>query len=213
MIAGQFDWWRPLFILAGGLILAGGPRHPGGTMVEMLGNPEWIPAHTMMLAGFLSLLFGLVAFARGARTPAARRWARLAIAGTAAQVLEMALHTAAALDHANLMAGRATPILSTHLALAVVAYPVFAATIIGFIIVSARERVIGSRWIAWIGVLGVLGHGIAPPLMALTAVPWARLLFPAVVGLAMWLILAGMWPRRALSTQDHSVNGHTSTTP
>jgi alkylhydroperoxidase/carboxymuconolactone decarboxylase family protein YurZ len=196
MIAGRFDWWRPLFILAGGLVLAGGPRHPGGTMVEMLGNPEWIPAHTLMLAGFVSLLLGLVAFSREALTPTMRRWARLAIAGAALQAVEMALHTAAALDHANLMAGRATPILSTHLALAVVAYPVFAASIIGFIVATARERAMGSPWIAWIGVLGALGHGIAAPLVALTAVPWARSLFPAVIGLAIWLILAGLLPRR-----------------
>ena len=60
----------------------------------------------------------------------------------------MALHTAAALDHANLMAGRATPILSTHLTLAIVAYPVFAATIIGFIgrqRPRARDRVAMDR--------------------------------------------------------------------
>lgn len=196
MIAGQFDRWRPLFILAGGLVLAGGPRHPGGTMVEMLGNPEWIPAHTLMLAGFLSLVLGLVAFSRDALTPTMRRWARLGIAGAAVQAAEMALHTAAAVDHANLMAGRATPILSAHLALAVVAYPVFAATIIGFIVASARERAMGSQWIVWIGVLGALGHGIAAPLAVLTGVPWARLLFPAVIGLAIWLILAGLLPRR-----------------
>ena len=196
MIAGRFDWWRPLFIVAGALVLVGGPRHPGGTMVEMLGNPEWIPAHTMMLAGFLSLLLGLVAFSRDALTPTKRRWARLAIAGTALQAVEMALHTAAVLDHANLMAGRATPILSTHLALAVVAYPVFAASIIGFIVASARERAMGSPWIAWIGVLGALGHGIAAPLAVLTGIPWARSLFPAVIGLAIWLILGALWPRR-----------------
>ncbi|MEO7273451.1 MAG: hypothetical protein ABIX28_00125 [Vicinamibacterales bacterium] len=196
MTAGRFDWCRPLFILAGGLVLAGGPRHPGGTMVEMLGDPEWIPAHTMMLGGFLSLLLGLVAFSRGALTPAMRRWAGLAIAGAALQAVEMALHTAAALDHANPMAGRPTPILSTHLALAIAAYPMFAAAVIGFMVVVLRERALGSPWIAWIGVLGALGHGIAAPLTVLAAVPWARSLFPAVVGLAIWLILAGLWPRR-----------------
>jgi alkylhydroperoxidase/carboxymuconolactone decarboxylase family protein YurZ len=197
MLAQRFDWWRPLFILAGGLVLAGGPRHPGGTMAEMLGNPEWIPAHTLMLAGFLSLLLGLVAFSRDALTPTMRRWARVAVAGAALQAVEMALHTAAALDHANLMAGRATPILSTHLALAVFAYPVFAASMIGFMVAGARDRAMGSSpWIVWIGVLGAFGHGIAAPLVVLTAVPWARSLFPAVIGLAIWLILAGLLPRR-----------------
>jgi uncharacterized membrane protein YeaQ/YmgE (transglycosylase-associated protein family) len=122
--------------------------------------------------------------------------ARLALAGAALQAVEMALHTAAALDHANLMAGRPTPILSTHLALAVAAYPLFAAAIIGFMAAGVRERAIGSPWIVWIGVLGALGHGLAAPLAALTGVPWARSLFPAVIGLAIWLMLAGLLPRR-----------------
>jgi hypothetical protein len=202
-------------ILAGGLLLAGGPRHPGGTTAEMLADPEWIPAHTLMLAGFLALLTGLVVLSRDPLTSAMRRWVRLAIAGAALQAVEMVFHTLATFDHANLMAGRTTPILSTHLALAVVAYPLFAASTIGLIVMGARERALGSRWISWIGVIGAVGHGVAAPLTVLTAIPWARRLFPAVVALALWMLLAALWPRRskALFSADGLEAGPRSSEP
>lgn len=196
MTTRRFEWWRSLFILAGGLILAGGPRHPGGTMAEMLANPEWIPAHTLMLAGFVALLAGLVVVSREPLSNAMRRSVRLAVAGAALQTLEMAVHTVAAFDHANLMAGRPTPILSTHVALSVVAYPLFAAAMIGFIVAGARERAIGSRWIAWLGIIGAFGHGVAAPLTILTNFAWARLLFPLLTALALWMVVAALLPRR-----------------
>jgi hypothetical protein len=196
-MARRFDWWRPAFILAGGLILAGGPQHPGGTMVEMLGDPNWTIAHVLMLGGFVALALGLIALGpeTGLPTPVrrARRWALI---GTGVQIVEMVLHTLASADHANLMAGRATPILSTHLMLALVAYPIFAATMVFFIVVATRERALGSPFIAWLGVVGAIGHGIAPPLTMLTTLPWARRLFPLLVLLALWAILTALWPRR-----------------
>ena len=202
----RFDLWRPAFILTGVLILAGGPRHPGGTMVEMLGDPEWTIAHVLMLGGFVAFALGLIALRREPTlTPAGRRAGRWALFGAGLQVVEMVLHTLASADHANLMAGRATPILTTHLALAIGAYPVFAATTILFIVVVTRERAIGSRFIAWLGVLGALGHGIAAPLTILTPLPWARHLFPLVVLFALWSILAGLWPRRLAHASDAAI--------
>ena len=165
-------------------------------MAEMLAHPEWIPAHSLMLAGFLALLIGLAVYSREVVSTPMRRWVRIAIAGTVLQTVEMTLHTLAAFDHANLMAGRATPILSTHLTFSIVAYPLFAAAIIGFIVTGARERAFGSSWIAWLGVIGALGHGLAAPVTLLTTAPWARSLFPVLIALALWMILAGLWPRR-----------------
>jgi hypothetical protein len=196
-MARRFDWWRPAFILAGALILIGGPRHPGGTMAEMLGDPNWTLAHVLMLGGFVALALGLIALGPESRLPVpvrrARRWALI---GAGVQIVEMVLHTLASVDHANLMAGRATPILSTHLLLAVVAYPIFGAAMIVFIVVATRERTLGSPFIAWLGVIGAIGHGLAPPLTMLTTLPWARRLFPLLVLLALWAILAALWPRR-----------------
>ncbi|MEO5821614.1 MAG: hypothetical protein ABIT71_14025 [Vicinamibacteraceae bacterium] len=198
-MAGRFGgWWRLAFVVAGMLILIGGPRHPGGTMMEMLGHPDWTLAHSLMTGGFVALGLGLFGL-RGDATLSApvRRALWWATLGAALQVVEMVLHTLANLDHANLMAGRATPILSTHLALAVLAYPAFAVAMIVFIVVTARERALGSPFIAWLGVIGALGHGIAAPLAVLTKVPWARHLFPLLVLLAVWMMLTALWPRRA----------------
>ena len=63
--------------------------------------------------------------------------------GTGLQTVEMVLHTAAVVDHSNLVAGNATPVLTTHLAAAVVLYPIFAATFVGLIIVAGARRCVG----------------------------------------------------------------------
>ena len=166
-------------------------------MADMLGNPMWVPSHALMTVGFIAMLVGLVLFQRTRPLPErSARWLRLAIIGTSLQVLEMVVHTAASIDHANLMAGRSTPILTTHLWLAVVCYPIFGATLIGFIVAAARDRVLGSRWIAWLGVLGAVAHGASAPLVVAGGFGWARVLFPMVLLVALWLLLAAFWPVR-----------------
>ncbi len=59
-----------------------------------------------------------------------------------------------------------------------------------------RARAIGSVWMAWIGVLGALSHGLAAILVAGLGLLQFRVLFPGVVLLALWLVLAALWPRR-----------------
>ena len=200
MVMTKSVLWRPLFLLAGILILMGGPRHPNGTMAEMLADPEWVPAHALMLASFIALLLGLVLYRRAFALPGrTSRWVRLAAVGTALQAVEMAVHTGAFVDYSNLVAGRPTPVLTTHLWLAVVAYPVFAVAIVGLILATARDRSLASPWVAWIGVLGTLAWGAAAPLAILTDLEWVGYLFPGVLGLAVWLALAAFWPLRRFS--------------
>jgi hypothetical protein len=193
-----FDWWRLAFLIGGGLVLTGGPRHPRGPMAEMLAHPDWTPAHVWMLAGFVALLIGLTTLPHDALlTNRLRRWRRVAIAATAFQAVEVAVHTVAVLDHANLVAGRPTPILTTHMMLSVIAYPLFAVGIIGFMVTASRERTLGSPWITWLGALGALGHGAAAPLAVVAKLAWAPLLFPLLTLLAIWMVLAALWPRGA----------------
>jgi len=200
----KIPFWRLCFILAGVFIVVGGPQHPRGTMAEMLANPKWIPAHSLMLAGFLSMLAGLILYWRVmGLPPRTRRWARLAAIGTALQAIEMAFHTAATVDHAHLVAGHHTPVLTTHLWLAVGVYPIFAVAVIGFIIATARDRSLSSRWIAWLGIAGALGHGVAAPLAVLLHSPWAPLLFPLLMLLALWFVLAGVWPSRSMAVNPY----------
>ncbi len=189
--------WRLFFILSALLISTGGPMHPGGSMAKMLGDHNWVLSHSLLLAGFLSLLIGLILYNRSVAAPErTRRWVRLAAIGTALQAVEMAFHTAAVVDHDNLIAARATPVLTTHMWLAVVLYPIFAVLIIGLIIAGARDRSLGSPWIAWLGILGAVGHGAAAALTVAFHISWAPALFPLLLLLALWLFLAALWPSR-----------------
>ena len=190
--------WRLFFILSALFMVAGGPRHPGGTMAEMLAHPDWLPSHVLQLAGFVSLLVGLILYQRTVALPdRTRTWVGLAVLGTALQAIEMAVHTAASLDHPNLLAGRATPVLTTHLWLSVVLYPIFGLTLVGLIVAGVRDRVLGSVWIAWMGILGVLAHAAAAPLVVLLRIERARMLFPLLILFALWTLLVGLWPTRA----------------
>lgn len=189
--------WRIAFLVAGVLILLGGPRHPGGTMAQMLAHPDWVLSHTLVLAGFVVLLAGLALLrAAGPLPPQTAAWVRLALAATAVQAGEMVLHTLAYIDHGRLVAGHATPLLSTHLAFSVVAYPLFAAGIIGLIVAGARDRVLGSRWIAPIGIVGVAAHGIAAPMVVAAGDERFRVLFPGIALLALWMVIAALLPAR-----------------
>lgn len=200
----KIQLWRVCFIVAALLMMAGGPQHPGGTMAEMLADPRWIPAHSLILAGIVTFLAGLLVYKQSTALPrATKRWLGLAIIGTVLQVIEMAMHTAAVVDHHHLVAGQATPVLSTHLWLAVFFYPIFGLTISGFIIAGMRDRVIGSPWIGWLGIAGVLAQGAAPPLVILLEIEGARILFALILLFAVWLILAALWPVRA--TGDEAV--------
>ncbi len=196
----QFQPWRVFLLLGAVGILAGGPRHPGGSMAEMLAHPDWVLSHVLVLAGYVSLLVALILFRRAGGLPTrTARWARLAVIGTALMVTEAVFHTFAYLDHASLMAGRTTPILTIHLALAVALYPVFSVTMIGFMLAGARERVIGSRWITWLGILGAAMHGMAPPLVVGLGLTHFTFLFPGVVLFALWELIATFLPARGVA--------------
>lgn len=190
--------WRLCFVVSALFLLAGGPLHPGGTMAEMLAHPDWVLSHVLQLVSYAALLAGLILYRQNAALPArTRTWVRLAVIGTVLQVLEMVFHTAASVDHAHLVAGHATPILSTHLVLAVICYPLFAISIVGLIVAGLRDRVLGSPWIGWLGILGVAAHGLAPILVVALEIESARILFPCVLLFALWLVLAAVWPARA----------------
>jgi hypothetical protein len=182
-------------------------------MAEMLQDSKWTPAHALMLAGFVCLLTALLTLTRSVPiATGTRKWIRIAVLCTGLQVLEMALHTAAAVDRDALLAGRPTPILSTHLAISVIAYPLFSLAMIGLIWSGTQERRLGSRWIGWVGILGALAHGLAAPLAVLFQVSWAPFLFPGLLLFALWLLLAAFWPAGSMATPSPEI-GHTQPNP
>jgi hypothetical protein len=192
--------WRVPLLLAGVLILAG-PQHPrGSTMLEMLGHADWLASHVLLTASLILFGVGMVLLRSGGPQPERTAWwLRFAIIATALQTVEAVVHTAAMVDHGNLAAGRATPVLTTHLAMAVVLYPLFGAAAVGLIVAAARERVLGSWWIAWIGIIGATAHGLAAPLRILTGYAPFSILFAGIVVFALWMALAGLWPLRAVA--------------
>ena len=189
--------WRIGFVLAAAGLLTGGPLHPGGTMAEMLAHPDWLLSHILQLAGFIAMAAGLWAFAAAVPLPArSRRWCRLAVGGTILQAIEMAFHAAAMVDHHNLVSGASTPILTTHLVMAVTLYPVFALALTGFIVAAARDRVLG--WGAGaIGIAGAIGQGLSAPLVVGLNIAAARVLFPMIVLVAIWLVIVAITYRPA----------------
>jgi hypothetical protein len=189
--------WRALFVIGGLLVAIGGPQHPGGTMLDMLRDPAWFRAHALVFSGILAWTIGVWLFIQSRPASALPdRWLRFALVMTTLQMLDMAVHTMAYVDADALAAGAATPVLTTHLWLTVVIYPIFGIAMIGFIWTTQRKRLLGSVWIGWLGMLGAAGHGAAGLLVVGFEIGWASILFPFLVFLALWFILAGVWPSR-----------------
>ena len=76
------------------------------------------------------------------------RWLLLAIVTTALEAVEMGVHTVAYVDVDALALGHSTPVLTTHLWLATLIYPLFAVSLMGLIGLGQRGNSLGSRWIA-----------------------------------------------------------------
>jgi hypothetical protein len=192
-------------VLSGILLAAGGSMHPRGSMEQMLASPRWVPGHAMVLAGYAALLAALLQLRRRRAVPhRTKPWVRFAIVVTAAQVVEMVAHTGAVVDLNSLVADVGTPVLTLHLMLAVFCYPLFALGIIGLIYAGARDHALGSWWIGWLGVVGAVAQGIAAPLVIVRDDPRFAFLFAGVLPLAVWVVLAGLWPVRARSSSSSS---------
>lgn len=187
--------WRGLFAAGGVTITVGGSMHPGGSMADMLAHPDWFLSHALVSAGFAFITAGLWLWGRARALPRrSARWWRIGLAATLLQTLDMLLHTSAMVDHPRLVAGEPTPVLTAHLLLTAIVYPIFALCTIAFIVAAARDEVLGSRWIAWLGIGGAIGHGLAGPLVVIWNVGWARALFPLIVLVALWYVAAACLP-------------------
>ena len=152
--------------------------------------------HSLLLAGFVALLAGLLLYGRTSLPERSRRWLHFAIIGTTLQTIQMAFHTAAMVDHDHLVSGSEHPFCDASLACDIFS-PIFGLTFGGFLIAGMRDRVLGSVWIGWLGLAGLVAIGLAPPLVVLLNIEGARILFPLLLLFALWLILAGLWPRPA----------------
>lgn len=192
--------WRILFVAGAVLMMSGGPQHPGGTMLQMLQDPKWFISHALITAGFIALTAALVVMRREmAGAPRVAKAMRFALPVTILQTIEYVMHTIASVDAANLAAGNSTPVLTTHLTMALVVYPLWAAGMIPLVIAGMRDRAFGSKWIGWLGLAGLVAHGLSAPLAAGLGIAGARILFPMLMFFSLWMALAAIWPNAPAS--------------
>lgn len=200
--------WRLFLGAAGILLFFGGPLHPRAdpalpfnvSTAAMLADPHWPISHGLMLAGDVCVLLALIGLRRRTDIPISlRRALQLAVIGASLAVVEMAFHLAAVVDRAALVAGAATPVLTIHLSLAVVAFPVFGLSMSAVAFLGARQRAIGGATIAGLGILGGLMDAVSAPIVVLTRDQHYSWLFIGVLPLAIWMCLAAIWPRPRMS--------------
>jgi hypothetical protein len=188
--------WRPFLLAAGVLMIAGSATHPRDpSMQQMLINPIWVPSHSLMLAGYVSLLASLVLLHRSGGGPVGR-WMVIALAGTALQTLEAFFHLISVVDAERMQAGHATPVFTAHMVLGAVGYPVFALVAIALVIAGARTRTLGSWWIAPLGILGALLPGLAGVLVIWMGVTGVGFLFAGIALFGLWEIVSAVLPVR-----------------
>ena len=184
-------------------MLIGGALHPAGLedapfmehTAVMLRNPVWPTSHAFSLLGSLLLLTGLLLARQDADVAEAvgPRLLRIAVVGNAVWCIEGLAHLLAYRDLDALVSGGPTPILSVHLAMAVVSYPLG-----NFPLVLVGPR-LGRNWqplvrvFAWLGAIGGLVYGVSAPIVVLNQDQGYGILFPIGATLvAVWLLAAGL---------------------
>lgn len=196
--AGPWPW----ALTAGGLLfLVGGPLHPSSdaslpesrATAEFIGAGTWIPSHALILAGAIGYLIGMFGLARSSvpLSTGARRAAWVAAVGAVLFAVESVFHLGAFLDEDAALASEATPILSTHMALSLVVYPLFSFAVAALAVLSRRS--LTHPVVGILAAIGAVGFGIAPVLVGLADIAAAAVLFPiGGVLIALWFILVGV---------------------
>lgn len=167
----ELNGWWPWALLAGAVALfVGGMLHPhqdpalsgAAALGAWIGDPLWVPAHSLILLSsilFLSGLFGLLR-ARLGLSAAARRAGWVAVIATALWMVESMPHLAATTDSAAALAAQSTPFLSAHMVLSLAVYPLFGFSVAALALLSARNLV--HPVVGTFGAVGGIAVGIAP---------------------------------------------------
>ena len=193
--------WPTALTVGGVLFMIGGALHPdedtslpeAEATADFIGASTWIPAHTLILLGSLGFLIGLFALARS-RMPlssAARRAAWIAAVGAVLFFIESGFHLAAFADEDAVLAGDATPFLSTHMALSLVVYPLFTFALAALAVLS--RDTLTHPVIGIVGAIGAITFGLAPTLAGLADIEALGWVFP--VGgflIALWFTVIGV---------------------
>lgn len=189
-------------MIGGGVsFFTGGMLHPqdydpalseAANLAVLLDNPWWIPAHVLLVLASALFAIGLAGLLshRPDLPRAAHRAGWVAVVGAGAMVVEAVPHTLATLDRARAAAGQPTPILSTHEALALLAYPLLGFGVAGLALLS--RRVLAHPAVGVVGAIGGLAWGFAPWAFGPLGIAEAEPLF--LIGdllLSPWFVIVG----------------------
>jgi len=193
--------WPWAFIAGGVLFLIGGALHPGEdsslpeeeATAEFIGAGTWVPAHALIVAGTIGFMIGLFALARSSMpsSPAARRAAWVAALAAVLLVVEGAFHLAAFVDEDAARSGAATPVLSTHMVMSLIIYPLFTLALAALALLSGRT--LTHPVVGVLGAIGAIAFGVAPALVGPAGIDSLAVLF-GVGGILMslWFIVVGV---------------------
>ena len=198
--ARRAELWRPLFAAAGVLLAVGGSMHPEADdalefkeqLVVMMSNSSWVPGHSLMALSSMVLVAGLLLARRDSAWAAAGRLLPLAVVAAAVNSVELVLHTASVVDKDQLAAGGMPPVAFAHLALAVVAYPLFGLTMAALAWRMAGSWAVPLRAVSAAAVLGGVANAVAAPATILLREPAFSVLFTGAVALALWMVVMGV---------------------
>lgn len=197
---GSVGWWPWVLIVGAVALFIGGILHPeedpalSGHAAEAawIGDPLWVPSHSLILLSstlFALGLFGLLRSHPDLPT-AARRAGWVTAAGAVLLVIENVPHLAAASESDAAAAGHSTPFLSTHMALSLVAFPVFGFALAAFAVLSGRHLTHPALAIA--AVIGGISWGLGPWAVGPLGLEQLDVLFIIGMLMALWFAVVGI---------------------
>lgn len=198
--ARSTGWW-PWALIAGAVVLfIGGMLHPeedpalSGHAAEAawIGDPMWVPSHSLILLSSILFALGLIGLLRHRpQLPAAaRRAGWIAMAGAVLCVVENVPHLAAATESDAAAAGHATPFLNTHMALALLAFPLFGFAVAALAVLSGRHLIHPAFSVA--AVIGGVAWGLGPWAVGALGIESLDVLFIIGMLMALWFAAVGI---------------------
>lgn len=192
--------WRPLLVLGGLCLIAGGAMHPqgpdSGSVAHRIGpmivghEGIWLVGHGLMTIGTALLLAGFIVARKADAWPGASRALALAIPATALSVIDLTLHTLDVVDGDELAAGTIPPLTWVHVVVAVVAGVLLGLALANLAWSLARSWRGPRMLLAPLGIVGGLAAVVATPIVLIFGV---STLFPvSCVATAFWAITTGI---------------------
>ena len=208
----RIRWWPWAMIAAAAAFVVGGLLHPdedpslpeAAGFAAWIGDPLWVPSHTLILVGGIVLVPGLLGLlgARPGLSAGARRAGRVAVIAAVLWAVESLPHLAAATESAAAAAGQPTPILMSHQLLALLAYPLVGLSVAALAVLGGRQ--LAHPGFAALAVIGGLAWGVAPWAVGPLGIERLGLLFPVGMLMALWFVAVGVGElsRRRAGTPD-----------